>query len=58
MKQDADQPTPQTDALIEEMLCGEGIPKCDEWDRMVKHARNMERMAYAYRVAAVAAMRP
>lgn len=49
-----DTPTPLTDQLIEEMRHGYGIPKCAEWDRMVEHAREMERRAHAYKVVAVA----
>jgi hypothetical protein len=52
-----DTPTPKTDALIEEMLCGDGIPRCKEWERLEAHAREMERMAHAYRAVAVAGMR-
>lgn len=44
-----DAPTPLTDALIEEMLCGKGIPRCEEWERLEEHAREMERRYYAMR---------
>lgn len=46
--------TPKTDAMIGKMLRAEGVPICEEWDRLVEHAREMERMAYAYRAVAVA----
>lgn len=49
--------TPITDDLIETMLCGKGIPKCDEWDRMVEHAREMERRSYTFRAIAAAVMK-
>jgi hypothetical protein len=49
-----DTPTPRTDAVIDELLAGDGVPKCSEWDRMVEHAREMERMAAAYRALAIA----
>lgn len=53
-----DHPTPLTDALIEKMLEGDGIPKgCKQWQRIVKHAREMERRAYCYRAVAAAAMK-
>ena len=50
--------TPKTDALIEEMLHGEGIPRCREWERLEAHAREMERMAHTYRAIASAEMTP
>lgn len=50
--------TPMTDALIEEMLCGDGIPKCKEWERLEAHAREMERRAYAFRSVAIALTKP
>ena len=46
--------TPITDKLIDDMLHGDGIPRCDEWDRMVAHAREMERRYYASRAVASA----
>jgi hypothetical protein len=49
--------TPKTDALIEEMLSGDGIPRCKEWERLEAHAREMERMAYAYRAVAASSMK-
>lgn len=52
-KDDGDVATPYTDKLIDKMLCGTGIPQCDEWDRMVEHARAMERLAYTYRTISV-----
>ena len=53
-----DVPTPKTDALIEEMLHGDGIPRCAEWERLEAHAREMERMAYSYRAVAQAYLKP
>jgi hypothetical protein len=52
-----DTPTPKTDALIEDMLCSDGVPNCPEWDRIVEHAREMERMAHSYRALAIAGLR-
>lgn len=34
--------TQETDALIEGMLSGNGIPMCEEWDRIVNHAKTLE----------------
>ena len=53
-----DAPTPITDKLIDEMLHGDGIPRCTEWERLEAHAREMERMAAAYRAVASASMKP
>lgn len=53
---DNDVPTPLTDALIDEMLHGEGIPRCKEWELLEAHAREMERRAYAYRAVAAATL--
>jgi hypothetical protein len=53
-----DVPTPLTDKLIEDMLHGDGIPRCTEWDRMVAHAREQERQAHTYRAIAIAEMKP
>lgn len=33
----------RTDALIESMLCADGIPRCAEWDKLEAHARQLER---------------
>ena len=49
--------TPLTDKLIKEMLHGDGIPRCKEWERLEAHAREMERRAYAYRAVAAAGMK-
>jgi hypothetical protein len=35
--------TPLTDALIDSMLCANGVPVCHEWNRLVEHARSLER---------------
>lgn len=49
--------TPLTDKLIEEMLCGDGIPRCKEWERLEAHAREMERRYYAMRAIAGTGMK-
>jgi len=46
--------TPKTDALVEELLHADGIPRCKEWDRLLDHAKEMERMAHVYRAVAAA----
>lgn len=53
-----DAPTPITDKLIDDMLHGDGIPRCDEWDRMVAHAKEMERWKDVYRAVSIAVQRP
>lgn len=35
--------TPRTEAVLDEMLAGDGIPKCMEWTRLEQHARTLER---------------
>lgn len=35
--------TPLTDALVDDMLSGNGIPQCAEVDRLLNHARALER---------------
>ena len=35
--------TPTTTALIEKMLCEDGIPQCSEWSQLEAHARVLER---------------
>lgn len=35
--------TPRTNAVLDEMLAGDGIPKCMEWTRLEQHARTLER---------------
>jgi hypothetical protein len=52
-----DFPTPKTDRLLRKMKEGDGVPVCPEWDRLVKHAREMERTAHALRVVATAMVR-
>ena len=34
--------TPRTDGLIDDMLHGAGVPRCDEWDRLKHLARTLE----------------
>ena len=34
--------TPRTDALVDDMLSGDGMPSCAEVDRLLKHARDFE----------------
>ena len=58
MRQGKDVETPLTDALIESMLHGDGIPRCKEWEQLEAHAREMERRVYAYRAASVAILTP
>jgi len=38
--------TPMTDKLIEDMLHGNGIPRCGEWDMLVRHAKALEASFY------------
>lgn len=38
--------TPITDKLIDDMLHGNGIPCCDEWDMLVRHAKALESSFY------------
>lgn len=38
--------TPITDKLIDDMLHGNGIPHCDEWDMLVRHAKALEASFY------------
>lgn len=45
--------TPLLDAMIDDMLHGDGIPRCAEWDRLQSFAATMERD----RAALVAALR-
>jgi hypothetical protein len=52
-----DHPTPKTDALINKMLHGDGIPRCKEWEKLEEHAREMERLVYVYRELSVAYLR-
>lgn len=56
-KQGEDFPTPRTDKLIEKMLEGDGIPVCEEWDRLLAHAKEMERMCQAQTAVAAALLR-
>ena len=35
--------TPESDALIDAMLQGDGIPRCKEWETLEQHARTLER---------------
>ena len=43
--------TPVVNTLIESMLHGDGIPRCDEWDRLSALARTLEREPAATRDA-------
>lgn len=59
MKIDTDTPTPKTDAACEEAAklawAVAGIPAM--YGYMVEHAREMERLAYAYRAVAAAGLK-
>ena len=52
-----DFPTPKTDALIERLFEGSRVPVCPEWGEMVEHARELERLTYAYQAVATTCMR-
>ena len=58
-KESPDFATPLTNKVLRDLLSGNGVPVgCDSWDKLVKHAKEMERRAYAYRAVATAIASP
>lgn len=57
LREAPDVATPLTDALINNMLHGDGIPRCKEWELLEAHAREMERLYYAQRAVSAALLK-